>query len=88
MSMAILQPMRLATTPEEKRQWMAQWRAAENALLEQKLHELMAMSDADALRISNMLLRLVDGQNRSADREMYSGLVEQQRIFHGIKEAV
>jgi hypothetical protein len=80
--------MRLATTPEEKQQWMAQWRAAETALLEQKLQELMAMTDADALRISNMLLQLADGQFRSVERETYSGLVEQQRIFHGIKEAL
>jgi len=80
--------MRLATTPEEKQQWMAQWRAAETALLEQKFRELLAMTDEDALRISNMLLRLVFDHYRSPERQTHSGLVEQQRLFHGIKEAL
>jgi hypothetical protein len=77
--------MRMATTPEEQKQWMAQWRAAEVALYEQKFLELQAMTEAEALRISNMLLWFALESYRNPDREAYSGLVEQQRIFHGKK---
>lgn len=68
-------------TPEEMKQWMAQWRSAEVALYEQKFLELQAMTEEQALRISNMLLQFALGSYRSPERETYSGLVEQQRIF-------
>ena len=80
--------MRMATTPEEMKQWMAQWRSAEVALYEQKFLELQAMTEEEALRISNMLLWFALEGYRNPAREAYSGLVDQQRIFHGRKEIV
>ena len=67
---------------------MAQWRSAEVALYEQKFLELQAMTEEEALRISNMLLWFALEGYRNPAREAYSGLVEQQRIFHGHKELV
>jgi len=46
--------MKLAETPEEQRAWMAQWRAAEKALLEVKRQELRALTEE---RRSSILLR-------------------------------
>jgi predicted ABC-type transport system involved in lysophospholipase L1 biosynthesis ATPase subunit len=77
--------MHMATTPEEQKQWMAQWRSAEVALYEQKFLELQAMTEEEAVRISNMLLQFALGSYRNPARETYSGLIVQQRIFHGKK---
>ena len=76
----------MATTPEEQQQWLAQWRAAEKALYSQKFRELQALTDEEALRQSNILLAFADTAYRSPERERYSGLAEQQRIFHGRKK--
>ncbi len=46
--------MRMATTSKEQKQWMVQWRSSEVALYEQKVLELQAMTEEEALRISNM----------------------------------
>jgi hypothetical protein len=77
--------MRMATTPEEQKQWMAQWRSAEVALYEQKFLELQALTEAEALCISNMLLQFALGSYRNPERETYSGLVEQQRLFRKLR---
>ncbi len=73
--------MRLAETPEEQKQWMAQWREAEKALLEVKREELRALTDADALASFNALDMPPAMIYRSPEREQSLGFVEQQRLF-------
>lgn len=70
--------MKLATTPEEQRRWMAQWRSAAVALAEMKRYELQAMTDEQAWLETEDLLSLVDYYPRRSDT---SGLVEQQAWF-------
>ena len=48
--------MRMATTPEEMKQWMAQCRSAEVALYEQKFLELQAMTEEESARIANFIM--------------------------------
>jgi hypothetical protein len=76
-------------TPEQQKQqlknWVVQWRSAEVALYEQKFLELQAMTEEEALRASNMLLWFAQNSYRNPQRQTHSGLVEQQRIFHGKK---
>jgi len=71
--------MKLATTPEEQRQWMAQWRRAAAALEEAKRDELANLSEAKAWQQIEALLSLVTSYPRKSDT---SGLVEQQAWFH------
>lgn len=70
--------MKLATTPEEQRRWIAQWRSAAVALAEMKRYELQALTDEQAWLETEDLLSLVDYYPRRSDT---SGLVEQQRWF-------
>jgi hypothetical protein len=70
-------------TPEQMKQWMAQWRSAEVALYEQKFMELQALTDEEAAHASDMLLWFALDAYRNPERETHSGLVEQQRAFHG-----
>ncbi len=71
----------MAETPEEQKQWMAQWRLAEAALLEVKREELRALTDADVLATCDLLLADADKFYVSPGAKTSSGLVEQQRIF-------
>ncbi|MFN8525984.1 MAG: hypothetical protein U0821_23020 [Chloroflexota bacterium] len=64
------------------RRWIAQWRSASDELAEQKRRELAAMTDEEAMAISEMLLAMADPATLPPERWTYSGLVEQQRIFH------
>lgn len=73
--------IRMAETPEEQKQWMAQWRLAEKALLEVKREELRALTDADVLANCDLLLADADQFYVSPRMKTSSGLVEQQRIF-------
>lgn len=73
--------IRLAETPEEQKQWMAQWRLAEQGLLEVKRKELRAMTESDAVASFNALDLPPDLGWRSPAREQSLGIVEQQRIF-------
>ena len=72
--------MHFATTPEEQRAWMAQWRSAAVELEKVKIAELRALTEEQAARDSEVLLSLgpfpLDPQRQSS-----SGLVEQQRWF-------
>ena len=62
---------------------MAQWRSAAVALAEQHAKELHELTDAEALAASDALLALALAIPVSADRLTSSGLVHQQRLFHG-----
>ena len=73
--------MKLAETPEEQRAWMAQWRAAEKALLEVKRQELRALTEEQAQLDSVTLLSMISFPRPPSDRDKNSGLVEQQRWF-------
>ncbi len=75
----------MAETPEEQKQWMAQWRLAEKGLLEIKREELRAMTDADAITSFNVLDMPPEMIYRSPDREKSLGFAEQQRIFGKVR---
>ena len=70
--------MKLATTPEEQRRWMEQWRNAAVALEEVKRMELMELTEEEAWRRTEALLSLPKPWRRP-DSEC--GLVEQQALF-------
>jgi hypothetical protein len=73
--------MKLATTPEEQRAWMAQWRLAAASLEQIKLEELRALSNEQALRDSDIVLGLAPDAYLRASACTDCGLVEQQRVF-------
>ena len=77
--------MALATDPEQQKRWLAQWRFAEVELLRQKQVDLQALSANQALADADLLLALAPESYRDPKLETYSGLVEQQRIFHRLK---
>lgn len=77
--------LRMAETPEEQKQWMAQWRSAEKALLEVKREELRALTDADAVASFNALDMPPEFIYRFPDREQSLGFAEQQRIFGKVR---
>ena len=66
-------------TKEQYRQYVERWRVAGEALENERYRELNEMTDAEALRISRMLLSMPPGWR--ADPE-WSGLIEQQALFH------
>jgi hypothetical protein len=71
--------MKLATTPEEMRQWMQQWREAAIFLDEVKRDELANMTDEEGWRAIESLLSLAPHYRRLSRT---SGLVKQQAWFH------
>ncbi len=71
--------MKLATTPEEQRLWMEQWRHAAIALDEVKQDKLANLTDEAAWRQTESLLSI---PNPWRDPKRVSGLVEQQAVFH------
>ncbi|CAN5374724.1 hypothetical protein BH20VER3_BH20VER3_02430 [soil metagenome] len=73
--------VRMAETPEEQKQWMAQWRSAEAALLEVKREELRALTDEAAIASFNALDMPPELGWRSPERVQSLGFIEQQRIF-------
>lgn len=62
--------------------WIEQWRSAGPALAEQRRIELQEMSDQAALAASENLLSLVTSFPLDDSRRRWSGLVEQQALFH------
>ena len=72
--------MKLATTPEEQRLWMEQWRNAAVALDEVKRRELMDLNEETAWRRTEALLSLPKPWRQPS---LECGLVEQQAWFHG-----
>ena len=73
--------LRMAETPEEQRQRMAQWRSAEKALIEVKREELRALTDADVLANCDLLLADADPFYVSHTMKPPRGFVEPQHIF-------
>ncbi len=74
--------MKLATTPEEQRRWMEQWRHAAVALEEVRRHELQMLTEEDAWRQINALQSISDVWR---DPEKTSGLIEQQAFFKKLR---
>lgn len=70
--------MKLATTPEEQRQWMAQWREAAIAMEESRHRELTSLTQEEALRASEAVQSFTKPWRRPEPR---NGLVEQQAWF-------
>jgi len=71
----------MAGTPQQ-RAWMAQWRASQGALREQRVRELRAMTDQTALAAADALLSAVFLTGPADSRRTSSGLVRQQALFH------
>ncbi len=71
-------------TPETaiQREWLRQWDEAGRALAANRREELQQLSDERALAASEALLSLVATVTLSPGRRGWSGLVEQQAIFH------
>jgi len=65
-----------------QREWLRQWQAAGRALAARKRQELLLLSDEQALAASEALLALVPTVPLSPSRRHWSGLVEQQSLFH------
>ncbi len=74
--------MKMATTPEEQRRWMDQWRHAAVALEEVKRAELAALTDKQAWQQIEALQSIPDVW-RNPDTEC--GLIEQQAIFKRLR---
>jgi hypothetical protein len=68
-------------------EWAEQWKAAADALVDQRRHRLRMMSEAEALAAAENLLSLVDTVALDPARRTSSGLVEQQAILHGRSRA-
>jgi hypothetical protein len=79
------QRLRMAETPEEQKQWMAQWRLAEEGLLEVKRAELRAMTDEEAVAAFNALDMPAALVYRAPEREQSLGFIEQQRLFGKVR---
>jgi hypothetical protein len=71
-------------TPEDvtQREWLRQWSEAGPALAANRRKELMHLSNERALAASEALLSLVTTVHPNPRRLRWSGLVEQQAIFH------
>jgi hypothetical protein len=71
-------------TPEAaiQREWMRQWNDAGPALAANHREELLHLSDERALAASEALLSLVTTVTLNSGRRRWSGLVEQQALFH------
>lgn len=71
--------MKLATTPEEQRRWIEQWREAAIVLDEMRRYELMNLSKEDAWRQIEDLQSISDIWRNPHEP---CGLIEQQAVFH------
>jgi hypothetical protein len=65
-----------------QRQWLAQWRAAADALTEQRRRELLLLTPERALAAADALLSLALPGAMGDARRTGSGLVEWQRLIH------
>ena len=70
--------------PEDANQheWLRQWNNAGRALAAHRRRELMHLSDERALAASEALLSLITTVTPDPSRRRWSGLVEQQALFH------
>ncbi len=70
-------------TREQQLEWVKTYKAAAIELEEQRWRELQALTDEEALRISDMLLSIpVPDRWRES-----SGLVEQQALFQKLRRS-
>lgn len=69
-------------TRQQEEAWLAQWRGAAGALREQRAKELQELSGERALRAAEAVLALADPARLNPARRYWSGLVEQQALFH------
>ena len=71
-------------TPDSatQREWLRRWKEAGPALAAKRREELLHLSDERALAASEALLSLVTTVTLSPGRRRWSGLVEQQALFH------
>jgi hypothetical protein len=69
-------------TREEQEKWLAQWRAAGEALARVRAEELAAMTEEERAAVAVALTSLPrgEGSNRN-ERADSCGLIEQQRVF-------
>ncbi|HTX55258.1 MAG TPA: hypothetical protein VMD08_17775 [Candidatus Baltobacteraceae bacterium] len=70
------------TSDSSAQAWMRQWRNAGVALAAIRRDELIHLSDERALAASEALLSLATLFQLNPQREAWSGLVEQQALFH------
>jgi hypothetical protein len=75
--------MKLATTPEEQRQWMQQWREAAIFLDEVKRDELANMTAEESWRTIESLQSIKGGWR---DPDAVCGLIEQQALFAKLRK--
>jgi len=75
--------MKLATTPEEMRQWMQQWREAAIYLDEVKRDELANMTDEEGWRAIEQIQSMPAGWRNPA---AICGLIEQQALFAKLRK--
>jgi hypothetical protein len=66
----------------ERRRWIEQWQAAREALRLQRASELAALSDDEALAAADALLTIDAVVKLPPAPRTWSGLVEQQALFH------
>ncbi len=76
--------MKLATTPEEKRRWMEQWRLAAVALEEMKRYELQLLTDEQAWRQIEAI-QSIPISEIWRDPDTPPGLVAQQALFQKLR---
>jgi len=75
----------LAVDLETQKAWARTWQATGKALEAIRRAELRALTPEKALRATDNLLSLGAGVPLSAERRRTSGLVEQQRLFAGLR---
>ncbi len=74
--------MKLATTPDEQRRWVEQWRRAAVALAEMKRHELQTLTEEEAWQQIEAIQSLRDIWR---DSEKPPGLIAQQALFQKLR---
>jgi hypothetical protein len=75
----------LAVDLETQKAWARTWQATGEALEAIRRAELRALTPEKALQATDNLLSLGVGMPLSAERRRTSGLVEQQRLFAGLR---
>ena len=74
--------MKMATTPEEQRQWMQQWRETAIFLDEMRRYELAHLTPEQARRDAASVLNIPGGWRNP---EAVCGLIEQQAVFRRLR---
>ena len=72
--------MPFSLSPDQ--QWARQWAEAAVPLADVRARDLRAMSDDDALRITDELLGMANPSDVPPAPRTWSGLVELQRLLH------